>query len=366
MDSRVQPMPEHAILGRDARQTEAIALLRQLVVDVTAVRKDRSSGFLAGWLQPARPVAAPGLYLWGGVGRGKTWLMDSFYQQVPIEQKIRLHFHHFLQYLHSKQQQLPAQSNPLDSIAREFAGRYRLLCLDEYQISDIGDAMLLYGVFQGLFRYGVTLVTTSNRHPDHLYKGGVQRAQVLPSIKLLKRHTRVFHLDGDVDYRTMAGPAGSDSYITPHDDHARRQLESRFHQAGNGEITDTTRLEINGRQLRVRRLSERCAWFDFEQLCRGPRAVSDYIQLARRFRMLIVSDVPALHEELESSARRFLHLVDEVYDRRVQLILSSNTPLAQLYQGDRLTFEFERALSRLYEMQSAEYLRALPVDGESP
>jgi len=361
LDVQSQPGFTEKLIPRDAVQASAIALLEELATALTLPQQRQSTGVLDKLLGRADSFNGPeGIYLWGGVGRGKTWLMDRFYDAVPIDAKVRLHFHHFLQYIHKEQQRIAPQSNPLDAIAREFAAKYRLLCLDEYQVGDIGDAMLLYGIFKGLFRYGVTLVTTSNRHPDHLYKGGVQQEQILPSIMLLKKHTRIFHLDGDVDYRLEHDSGVFDGFITPHDAHAEKKLETCFQRHATGIVHTDGLLEISQRTLPALKYSDNCAWFEFDVLCRGPRSVSDYIQLAVRFDVLIVSAVPVLHEELESSARRFLNLIDELYDREIRLVLSSHVPLERLYQGEKLNFEFQRAASRLYQMQTRAYLAALP------
>lgn len=348
-----------ALIARDESQAGAISLLRNIAAQLQ-VRKDNVPESLFSRLFRAdeSPVVPEGLYLWGGVGRGKTWLMDWFYQSVPIEDKIRLHFHRFIQLLHQQMQGLPPGVNTLHAVVKQFAQQYRLLCLDEFQVGDIGDAMLLQGVLKNLFQDGVTLVTTSNREPGHLYKGGVLRDQMLVSIRLLEKHCEIFHLEGGVDYRMEHKTDQQDWFILSNDPQVEQKLEDWFITLSSGTVTSNARLEINKRVLPVHRYSASCAWLDFEQLCMGPRAVSDYIQLAERFTGLIVSSVPVLHEALESAARRFMNLVDELYDRRVRLVLVADAHLPDLYRGDALSFEFQRTLSRLHEMHSAAYIDA--------
>ena len=346
------------LVPKDASQAQAIVLLNQISAALPVEKNVNSKGLLSSLFKKQELSAAPkGLYLWGGVGRGKTWLMDQFYQSVPITGKIRLHFHHFIKLLHKEMNNIPPGENSLEVVMQEFSNKYQLLCLDEFQISDIGDAILLQGALQGLFQNGVVLVTTSNRQPDHLYKGGVLCEQMLPSIKLLKQHCSVFHLDGGADYRLENKTDRPDWFVLSSDSQADNKLNDWFEVLSAGKARKETSLEINNRTLQARKLSESCAWFDFDQLCKGPRAVSDYIQLAERFSSLIVSSVPILHEALESAARRFMHLIDELYDRRIHLVIAADAPLEQLYSGDVLSFEFQRTLSRLYDMQSPVYLQ---------
>jgi cell division protein ZapE len=350
------------LVPKDDSQAQAIKLLNQIGAALPIKKIVKSEGLFSSLFKKQVLSTAPkGLYLWGGVGRGKTWLMDQFYQSVPITGKMRLHFHHFIKLLHKEMNSIPPGENSLDIVMRKFANQYQLLCLDEFQISDIGDAILLQGALQGLFENGVVLVTTSNRQPDHLYKGGVLCEQMLPSIKLLKQHCSVFHLDGDSDYRLENKSDRPDWFVLSSDKHAENKLNDWFDILSTGDVKVDISFEINNRVVQARKLSESCAWFDFDQLCKGPRAVSDYIHLAEHFSSLIVSSVPVLHEALESAARRFMHLVDELYDRRIRLVIAADVPLEELYSGDVLNFEFQRTLSRLYDMQSPGYLQDAPL-----
>lgn len=304
------------------------------------------------------PPPLKGLYLWGSVGRGKTYLMDCFYECLPFNEKRRLHFHHFMQMVHAHLKALPDQEDPLRIVAKNSSESARVLCFDEFFVSDIADAMLLGRLLQYLFEDGVTLVATSNIAPDNLYKDGLQREQFLPAIRSLKQHTHVLNVDGSNDYRLRHlektllyyVPAGSDA-----DEH----LAAFFaHLTGDAHASSKA-LAINGREIPLRQHADGVAWFRFNDICAGPRSQLDYIEIARAWHTVLVSDIPRLDADLEDEARRFVALVDEFYDRRVKLAVSAAVPLQQLYAGKRLGFEFQRTVSRLTEMQSRDYL-ALP------
>lgn len=299
-----------------------------------------------------------GLYIWGGVGRGKTFLMDLFFESLQVDKKKRIHFHRMMHDVHDRLRALGEIEDPLDSVAESIAAETRVLCFDEFFVSDIADAMILGRLLDGLFRRGVTLVTTSNSRPDDLYKDGLQRQRFLPAIALLNRYTDVIHMDGDLDYRLrLLQKAGT--FLTPDDDQANQKLDFYFDESANSQIRENHDLEINGRRITARKCAKGIAWFDFETLCDGPRSQSDYIELARWYPSVIVSGVPELDPMREDQARRFIALVDEFYDRRVKLIIAASTNAESLYAGKRLAFEFDRTVSRLIEMQSSEYL-ALP------
>ncbi len=303
----------------------------------------------------ARPRPLRGLYLWGGVGRGKSFMMDAFFNCIPLEHKRRVHFHHFMQDVHARLALLKGQRDPLASVAREFARHVRLLCLDEFHISDIADAMLMRGLLEGLCDHGVALVMTSNSAPDNLYRNGLQRVRFLPTIALIKSRLEVLHLDGGEDYRQHAlEQAGL--YHAPCDGQSEQALSGIFHELAPGVEACACRLQISGREMHARCEGAGVAWFDFQELCDAPRSKADYIELARRYHTLLLSGVPQFEEQLLSQARRFLWLVDELYDRRVKLVLSAAVPLAQLGKNELLGGEFERVSSRLAEMQSHAYL----------
>ncbi|MQM40261.1 Cell division protein ZapE [wastewater metagenome] len=301
-----------------------------------------------------------GVYLWGSVGRGKTWLMDIFYESLPFEARRRLHFHRFMRAVHTRLKTLKERQDPLDIIAEEWAADTRVLCFDEFFVSDIADAMLLAGLLQGLFRRGVTLVATSNIPPHELYWDGLQRERFVPAIELLERHTEVIPVDGDTDYR-LRFLEQAEIYHTPLDAEADAVLTRDFDHVrpDGGEVTDETVLEVEGREIPVRCVADGVVWFAFDAVCRGPRSQNDYIDIACQFHTVVISDIPVFGRDSEDDARRFINLVDEFYDRAVKLICSAAAEPEALYQGHRLGFEFERTASRLTEMQSRSYL-ALP------
>lgn len=299
-----------------------------------------------------------GLYIWGGVGRGKTFLMDLFFDSLSVKRKKRIHFHRMMHGVHERLHALGDVEDPLDRVAEDIATETRVLCFDEFFVSDIADAMILGRLLDGLFRRGVTLVTTSNSKPDDLYKNGLQRDRFMPAISQLHMHTDVVQLDSGTDYRLrLLQQAGT--YLAPNDRIALQKLRFYFDESATSEIRKNHGLAINGRRISSRRCAKGIAWFNFADLCDGPRSQSDYIEIARWYPSVIVSDVPQLDSMREDQTRRFIALVDEFYDRRVKLIISAAVAAEHLYTGKRLMPEFERTVSRLIEMQSVEYL-ALP------
>lgn len=307
-----------------------------------------------GWFQRSAP-AVRGLYVWGGVGRGKTWLMDLFHDNLHGVPKMRLHFHRFMQLVHAELAAIKGRSNSLDIVAARMAGDWRLLCLDEFHVVDIGDAVILAGLLRALFAQGVTLVTTSNVPPESLYRDGIQRASFLPAIDLLHQHTAVIELGGDRDYRQMILEQAR-IYHTPLGAATDALLHDEFRRLANTEPSGPGDLMINGRAMPFRYQAEDMVWFDFEALCGPPRSKNDYIELARCHQTVFLSDIPVMGGARDDRTRRFIFLVDEFYDRRVKLILSAEAPAARLYIGERLAFEFQRTVSRLTEMQAPAYL----------
>lgn len=313
---------------------------------------------LLGGRFAAKRAPVPGLYIWGDVGRGKTFLMDLFFENLNIRKKRRVHFHRMMLEVHQRLKSLQDVQDPLDKIAADIARKTRVLCFDEFFVSDIGDAMILGNLLRGLFEHGVTLVATSNSKPDDLYRDGLQRQRFVPAIELLKQHTKVVGLHGATDYRLrLLQQAGT--YMCPDDDRALEKLTYFFDESASSEIRSNRDLQVSGRKIRSYKCAKGIAWFRFEDICDGPRSQADYIEIARWYPSVIVSGVPRFDATLENQARRFIALVDEFYDRRVKLILSAATDVVSLYQGDRLSFEFDRTVSRLVEMQSTDYL-ALP------
>lgn len=353
-DAYEQHLQQHGHV-RDPAQSRMVGLLADLQ-DRLRVTPPPKHG-LAKLLSRRRNGAAgiTGLYIWGGVGRGKTFLMDLFFETLAIEAKRRAHFHRFMKDVHERLGALEDIEDPLATVARDMAAGTRVLCFDEFFVSDIGDAMILGRLLRGLFENGVTLVATSNSRPEDLYRDGLQRQRFVPAIEAINRHTRVVELAGDTDYRLqLLQQAGT--YLTPDDDRARARLREFFRESASSQIEEHCALEINGRTLRTRRCAKGIAWFDFPELCDGPRSQADYIEIARWYPTIILSGVPELDELHDNQARRFIALVDEFYDRHVKLIVSAERPPDALYTGKRLCFEFERTVSRLIEMQSIEYL----------
>jgi len=309
-------------------------------------------------LLPGSSQRAPrGMYLWGGVGRGKTFLMDLFFGSLKIEKKKRIHFHRMMRDIHARLKSLDEVEDPLDRVAADIASETLVLCFDEFFVSDIGDAMILGKLLEGLFDRGVVLVTTSNTRPADLYKDGLQRERFLPTITLLEEHTSVIELDGGIDYRLrLLQEAGT--FLTPSGNVADASLMHYFEEIASGEIVEQHVLDVLGRDVQTQRCAKGVVWFDFMDICDGPRSQEDYIEIARWYPTVIVSDMPVLNRELENPARRFIAMVDEFYDRRVKLIVSAAANIDMLYRGNRLQCEFERTASRLTEMQSNEYLHA--------
>ena len=342
--------------SHDPAQERVVALLEDLHRRLCARRTERN-GLLSRLLPLGRRQQAPvrGLYLWGGVGRGKTMLMDLFYECLPEDDRLRMHFHRFMQRVHHDLNALAGTANPLQHVADGLARQASVLCFDEFFVSDIGDAMILAELLEGLFERGVTLVATSNVVPQKLYENGLQRRRFLPAIGLLEQQTLVFNVDGAVDYRLRVLER-AEIYHAPLDRAAEQSLHGSFIALAPEAPEHGVVLEINGRRIRTRCVAEDVAWFEFAELCEGPRSQNDYIELARVFHAVLVSNVRRFTTRNEDAARRFISLVDEFYDRSVKLIISAEVPLAELYAGERLRFEFQRTESRLLEMQSHEYL----------
>ncbi|TWH99169.1 cell division protein ZapE [Luteimonas cucumeris] len=337
----------------DPAQHEALRELDRLHVALTQPRQ--RPGLLQRLFGDGPPPPEPGLYLWGGVGRGKTFLIDLFFDGLPIREKRRTHFHRFMRDVHERLRAHTGERDPLAIIAREWRASLRVLVLDEFFVSDIGDAMLLGRLLERLFTEGVLLVTTSNSTPDTLYKDGLQRARFLPAIALIKQHCRVVHLDSDTDYR-LRELTRSPVYRAPLDDGSDAWLEARWHALGGDDAHRNGSIELDGRKLPVRARCKGMAWFDFSALCEGPRAASDYIEIAREFHTVLLGGIPVMDAQRDDAARRFITLIDELYDRHVNLVCTADASPPMLYGGERLRGAFERTTSRLFEMQSTAYL----------
>ncbi|MEO5343155.1 MAG: cell division protein ZapE [Gammaproteobacteria bacterium SHHR-1] len=344
-----QNFPQHQI---DRHQRQVLAELEGLRQRLSPSGRQSNNRSWRFW---RKPQVQRGLYLWGGVGRGKTWLMDLFYDSLGELPRQRLHFHRFMQQTHAAMGQLQGRANPLGLVAGQLAGKIRLLCLDEFSVIDIADAVILAGLLRGLFEQGICLVTTSNQPPELLYRGGIQRASFLPAIDLLQRHTQVLELNGSLDYRRrLVERAGV--YHWPLGEEAEACLRQAFAQLQCEPLERDGQLSLLSREVTFRLRSGGLIWFDFDALCGPPRSQYDYIELARQQHTVFISDIPRLDGSSDDRARRFILLVDEFYDRGVKLMASASVAPESLYCGERLAFEFQRTASRLQEMQTADYL----------
>jgi cell division protein ZapE len=347
----------------DEAQAMAVAYLKDLAASLVAREERRANtslfsevlGKLGKPFKKSNEVVPAGLYFWGGVGRGKTYLMDLFFECLPVERKLRLHFHRFMQRIHNELTRLQGEQNPLVKIADDLSKSCSVICLDEFFVKDITDAMILAGLLEALFERGVVLVTTSNIEPSGLYKDGLQRARFLPAIALLEKHTQIVNVDGGVDYR-LRTLEQAELFHSPLDDEAFSSLERSFVQLAPEQVHLEEVVEILGRPLQTVMCADDIVWFDFTTLCDGPRSQNDYIELAKLYHAVLLSNVPVMSEKTDDQARRFINLIDEFYDRNVKLIISAESDIQDLYGGGRLSFEFERTQSRLLEMQSHEYL----------
>jgi len=345
-------------LANDSAQRPAVDELERLYHELYAVGRHERS--LPGRLQKLfqqPPVPVRGIYLHGRVGRGKTLLMDLFFHCLPFKKKKRQHFHRFMSFVHDRLRALHDTENPLETVADQMAAECRIICFDEFAVSDIADAMILGNLFSALFERGVTLAATSNIAPQDLYRDGLQRQRFLSAIEAIETHTVVIKLEGDRDYR-LSVLEGAAVYLSPADHAAQTCLARSFSAIAPDESEISGQMEILGRPIDYVRRSDGVIWFDFDAICDGPRSQEDYIELAREFQTIVVSSVPKFKPDLENQARRFIALVDEFYDRRVKLILSAAVPLNELYVGSKLRQEFERTQSRLHEMQSHDYFAA--------
>jgi cell division protein ZapE len=335
----------------DEAQWRAIAALErceQEWADYKARRRNAITKLLV------KPPIPRGVYMYGGVGRGKSFLMDSFFQAVPLQRKTRLHFHEFMREVHRELQDLKGQADPLDELGRRISRRFRLICFDEFHVADVTDAMILHRLLVALFANRVSIVTTSNFHPDGLYPNGLHRDRILPAIELLKQHMEVVNVDAGIDYRRRTLQQVP-MYHCPLGEAADAAMAQAFNTLAEARDEDPV-LHIEHRELPAKRRAGGVVWFDFKTLCGGPRSQNDYLELAARFHTVLLSNVPEMPPRLASEARRFTWLVDVLYDRRVKLIVSAALPPERLYTEGPLAHEFPRTVSRLHEMQSAEFL----------
>ena len=335
----------------DPAQLKAVAALERCENEWADYKARRRSAIAKLLVRPPIPR---GVYMHGGVGRGKSFLMDCFFRSVPLTRKTRLHFHEFMREVHRELQDLKGTVNPLEELGRRIARRFRLICFDEFHVADVTDAMILHRLLQALFANRVSIVTTSNFHPDGLYPNGLHRDRILPAIEMLKARLELVDVDAGTDYRQRTlqqiemwhRPLGAD---------AEAAMERAFEQLAETPDEEPV-MQIEHRGLHAVRRAGGVVWFDFRTLCGGPRSQNDYLEIASRFHTVLLSNVPQMSPRLASEARRFTWLVDVLYDRRVKLIVSAAVAPEDLYTEGALAHEFPRTVSRLHEMQSAEFL----------
>ena len=358
---RYQQDLDRGTIEPDDMQWQIVCQLQELFDELSTdpQLKAKPTRKLLSWFssKPDNSNRGTGLYIWGGVGRGKTYLVDLFYDCLPQRRKLRTHFHRFMQSVHRELVALTGTKNPLQQVARNIASEAEIICFDEFFVSDIGDAMILAGLLEELFRLEVVLVATSNIAPDLLYYNGLQRDRFLPAIALIKQHTKVVEVAAGVDYR-LRSLSQATLYHHPLSAEADQQLLLSFKQLAPDldEAEESAKIEILGRLIDTRFCVDDVVWFDFQQLCGGPRSAFDYVEIARMYHALLLGNVPQMLSGNEDHARRFISLIDELYDRNVKLVMAAAVPLQELYVGSVLAFEFERTRSRLSEMQSHEYL----------
>jgi len=343
--------------SQDPCQRQAVEMLDDLYHRL--IEAQQSTGLFSRlfsysfWRSKKKPLT--GLYFWGGVGRGKTYLMDMFFDRLPIKNKIRLHFHRFMHQTHEQLTAFKGQQDPLLLIADELSSKTTVICFDEFFVKDITDAMILGGLFEALFERGVSLVATSNIPPERLYWNGLQRERFIPAIKLIEKHCQIVNLDNGIDYRLRTLQQANIFYC-PHNQAAVNNLNNSFDRLATEEMPAGVTIDIEHRPVKTIRCAEGVVWFTFKEICETARSQTDYIEISRCYQTVMVSEIPKLEAKDDAAVRRFISLVDEFYERHVNLIITAAVELTDLYNGNLLAFEFKRTSSRLQEMQSHEYL----------
>ena len=347
-----QAASQQAAFIRDAAQARAIEHLDRLWTELMMFKRKRNR-FLGRSLRS--PQLPKGLYFYGGVGRGKSFLMDAFYGCLPYRRKRRVHFHAFMAEIHQRLRGLKSEANPLKAVAAEIAKETRVLCFDEFHVSDIADAMILGRLLENLFNEGVVLVATSNYAPSELYPQGQNRSSFLPTIALIEEKLTILNVDGGEDYRHRTLTAAEVFYI-PANDENERKLAALFTQVTAGQVERPSEIEIHGRMLRCKKRTDKAIWFDFRMLCFGPRSQADYLYLSEHYEMIFVSGIEKLSQTERAEARRLTWLIDVMYDYRVKFCATCDVPVGEIYVEGDFAQEFVRTASRLTEMQSQEYL----------
>jgi len=340
-----------------AKLVDHLDNLYNQLLDVSSRADYLLDGLLKTFRVYKNDQATKGCYLWGDVGQGKTWLMDLFFSEAPIKSKKRFHFHEFMQHIHVALSQYSQQKDPLKAIAKSLVEETQLFCLDEFHVSDIADAMLLHGLLDEMYKRGAVFVITSNVMPDNLYKNGLQRGRFLPAIDLIKANNHILHLAGRIDYRLKNATTNSNYYcpLTPDTD---LLLEERFYALAIGETATDTPISVNNRPIKTHANAKNIVWFDFDDICGGPRAAVDYIALSQEYSVVIISNIYKMDESHDDLARRFINLIDAFYDSDVDLIVSATSWPNDLYSGRRFTFEFSRTVSRLEDIRSKPLIQA--------
>ncbi|ELA08650.1 AFG1 family ATPase [Moraxella macacae 0408225] len=337
--------------SEDNQQRQAMTYLDNVYHQIIKNRTAQKGffGFLKSYQAPK------GLYMWGGVGRGKTWMMDMFFDSLPNERKMRQHFHHFMKRVHHELNQLKGKADPLQQVAKIIYDEADVICFDEFFVSNVSDAMILGDLFTMLFNKGITLVATSNIAPDGLYKNGIHRDRFLPAIEEVKKNTTVMNIDTGVDYRLRVLQQAQ-LYVSPLTVDNADWLQERFLALSQNQKISYDPIVINGREIAIKAATKTVLYCEFRALCMQPRSASDFIEIANNFSTVLVDNVPALNDVISDPTRRLIYLVDEFYDRRVKLLMRAEQSILDLYQGEKLAFEIERTRSRLLEMQSQDYL----------
>jgi cell division protein ZapE len=335
----------------DPAQLRAVQALERCANEWAAYKDKRSSAFKKLINRPAIPK---GVYMYGGVGRGKSFLMDCFFNAVPIKRKTRLHFHEFMREVHRELAELQGIASPLEVLGKKISEKFKLICFDEFHVSDVTDAMILHRLLDAMYRHGVGLITTSNFEPDGLYPNGMHRDRILPAIALLKAQMEIVNVDNGTDYRRRTLEKLS-LYHTPLGEQADRAMHAIFDQLAETHDEEPV-LHIESREIRAVRKAGGLVWFDFKSLCGGPRSQNDYLEIATQFHTILLSNVPTMSVRMASEARRFTWLIDVLYDRRVKLVMSAEVEPEGLYTEGPMAHEFPRTVSRLNEMQSAEFI----------
>ncbi|OYK80879.1 cell division protein ZapE [Coxiella burnetii] len=348
-----QQQVEFGFIQKDPQQKEVIDQLQHIYTELLKQENARTR-FLNKFLHTlviSKPVK--GLYLWGSVGVGKTFLLDTFYHCLPLK-KMRLHFHQFMARIHRELTHLQGIKNPLDIIAKKLSRETNVICFDEFFVDNVADAMLLGGLLSALFKYGICFIATSNFKPEDLYKEGLQREQFIPAIKLIKQHTQVFHLTSHYDYRLRYSPQ-TEVYFTPLDEQAEINMEKSFQHFSNYQPATHTAIELFHRIIPIRKQAGNVIWFEFIDLCGIPRSVKDFLELSQKYKTVLISNVPVLRTDQKNLITSFIKLIDVFYDAKIRLIISAQAPIEELYPEGPLRFEFARTQSRLTEMQRIDW-----------